>query len=113
MNVGLTLGLRAGQRAMRELGLGRSDPKRAAVVGGNFFAQGVEGVTGCSVLHETMSFTDQAESIAAWSVHLESAEGAVDLRFHDRLFAGADEVLSVPDDVLFSAVERLPSSKKL
>ncbi len=112
MNVGLTLGLRAGQRAIRELGLGRSDPKRATVVGGNFFAQGVEGVTGCSVLHETMSFTDKAESIAAWSVRLESEEGAVELRLHDRLYAGADEVLSVSDEVLFSVVERLPALKE-
>jgi formylmethanofuran dehydrogenase subunit E len=112
MNVGLTLGLRAGQRAIRELGLGRSDPKWAEVVGGNFFAQGVEGVTGCSVLHGTMSFTDKAESIAAWKVRLETEAGAVELRLHDRLYAGADEVLSVSDEVLFSAVERLPELKE-
>jgi formylmethanofuran dehydrogenase subunit E len=110
--VGLTLGLRAGQRAMRELGVGRSDPKRADVCGGNFFAQGVEGVTGCSVLHDTMSFTEKVESIAAWSVRLETAEGAVQIRLHDRLYAGADEVLSVSDEVLFSAVERLPLLKE-
>jgi tRNA-Thr(GGU) m(6)t(6)A37 methyltransferase TsaA len=112
MNVGLTLGLRAGQKAMRELGLGRSDSKRAEVVGGNFFAQGVEGVTGCSVLHGTMSFTDKAESIAAWRVRLEAGGPAVELRLHDRLYAGADEVLSVSDEVLFSAVDRLPASKE-
>jgi len=112
MNVGLTLGLRTGQRAMRELGVGRNDPKRAEVCGGNFFAQGVEGVTGCSVLHETMAFTEKVESIAAWSVRIETAEGAVQVRLHDRLYAGADEVLTVSDDILFSAVERLPSLKE-
>ena len=110
MNVGLTLGLRAGQRAMRELGVGRSDRKLAQVCGGNFFAQGVEGVTGCSVLHGTMSFTEKTESIAAWSVRIECAEAAVQVRLHDRLYAGADEVLSVSDDVLFSSVERRPLS---
>jgi formylmethanofuran dehydrogenase subunit E len=109
MNVGLTLGLRAGQRAMRELGVGRSDAKRAVVCGGNFFAQGVEGVTGCSVLHESMDFTEKAESIGRWSVRLETGEGAVELRLHDRLYAGADEVLSVPDEILFAAVERAPA----
>ncbi len=112
MNVGLTLGLRTGQRAMRELGVGRSDPKRAVVCGGNFFAQGVEGVTGCSVLHETMSFTEKLESIAAWSVRIEAAGGAVQVRLHDRLYAGADEVLTVSDDILFAAVERLPLPKE-
>jgi tRNA-Thr(GGU) m(6)t(6)A37 methyltransferase TsaA len=110
MNVGLTLGLRAGQRAMRELEVGRSDPKRAEVCGGNFFAQGVEGITGCSVLHGTMSFSEKMESIAAWRVRIESGGTAVQLRLHDRLYAGADEVLSVSDDVLFAAVERLPVS---
>ncbi len=105
MNVGLTLGLRAGQRAMRELGVGRSDPKRAEVCGGSFFAQGVEGVTGCSVLHGTMSFTEKPESIADWSVRIETDDSAVQVRFHDRLYAGADEVLGASDDVLFSTVE--------
>ena len=59
-----------------------------------------------------MSFADKAESIAAWSVHLETEEGAVELRLHDRLYAGADEVLNVSDEVLFSAVERLPAMKE-
>jgi len=105
MNVGLTLGLRAGQRALRALGLGRSDAKRAVVSGGNFFAQGVEGVTGCSVLDGTMSFTEKMASIGAWSVRLEGGAGAVTVRLHDRLYAGADEVLSVSDDLLFASVE--------
>jgi tRNA (adenine37-N6)-methyltransferase len=109
MNVGLTLGLRAGQRALRELGLGRGEATRAAVTGGNFFAQGVEGVTGCSVLDRTMAFTERTESIGAWMVTLEGPGGSVRVGLHDRLYAGADEVLSVSDDILFSAVERVPA----
>lgn len=109
MNVGLALGMRTGLRAMRELGLGRSDPKHAVVDGGNFFAQGIEGVTGCSVLHATMAFTDRLASIDTWIVRLEAGATAVVLRLHDRLFAGADEVLSVSDDVLFASVERVPA----
>ena len=105
MNVALTLGLRAGQRALRELGLGRTDPKMAAVEGGQFFAQGVEGVTGCSVLDRTMTYTDKSGSIGNWSMRVEAKGRAVEIRLHDRLYAGADEVLSVADDVLFSSVE--------
>lgn len=106
MNVGLTLGLRAGQRALRELGLGRDDSKRATVRGGDFFAQGVEGVTGCSVLRSTMSFTEDLASVGDWSVQVDSPAGSVTIRLNDRLYSGADEVLSAPDGVLFASVER-------
>jgi hypothetical protein len=112
MNVGITLGLRAGQRAMRELGSIRGDRTRAEVAGGNFFAQGVEGVTGCSVLHESMMFIEVKESIGTWSVKLSNDEATVVVRLHDRLYAGADEVLSVSEDVLFSSVESLPALAK-
>jgi tRNA-Thr(GGU) m(6)t(6)A37 methyltransferase TsaA len=105
MNVGLTLGLRAGQRAMGALGAVRNDPTTAEVRGGNFFAQGVEGVTGCSLLRGSMSLTESSEAIGAWSVRLRSEDREVVVRLHDRLYSGADEVLSVPDEILFSAVE--------
>ena len=105
MNVGLTLGMRAGQRALRELGVARGDRKRAIVAGGSFFGQGVEAVTGCSVLHESMAFEEKAKSMADWVVRLESGERAVTVRIKDRLYSGADEVLSLGDDVLFASVE--------
>jgi tRNA-Thr(GGU) m(6)t(6)A37 methyltransferase TsaA len=110
MNVSLVLVLRAGQRALKELKLGRDDSKRANVCGGNFFAQGVEGVTGCSVLHGSMRFIEKPESVGDWSVCLEAGEEAVLVRLNDRLYAGADEVLSVSDDTLFATVKHVPSS---
>ncbi|MFZ3132631.1 MAG: hypothetical protein WA125_16420, partial [Desulfosporosinus sp.] len=48
INVGLTLGLRTGAKALQVLGIGRSEAVRAEVIGGHFFAQGIEGATGCS-----------------------------------------------------------------
>lgn len=106
MNVGFCLGLRAGRRALRELGLGRNDSKTAVVEGGNFFAQGIEAITGCSVLHQTMSFVEKPHSLSEWFVRLEGNEGACTIRIKDQLHTGADEVLDLPDEVLFSAVEK-------
>lgn len=108
MNVSLVLGLRAGQRALQELGLGREDAKRAEVHGGNFFAQGVEGVTGCSVLHGSMDFVEDPRRVGNWSVRLKAGEDAVLIRLHDRLYSGADEVLRLPDEVLFTSVSHVP-----
>jgi tRNA-Thr(GGU) m(6)t(6)A37 methyltransferase TsaA len=105
MNVGLTLGLRAGLRAMRELDVARGEADHATVVGGQFFAQGVEGISGCSVLRHNLDFIDKAKSIADWSLTLTKAGRSVEIRLADRLYAGADEVLSRPDDQLFVSVE--------
>lgn len=44
MSVSLTLGLRAGQRALRELDAARSAPIAAEVCGSEFCAPGVEGI---------------------------------------------------------------------
>jgi tRNA (adenine37-N6)-methyltransferase len=108
MNVSLMLGLRTGQRALKELGIGRNDPKRAQVCGGNFFAQGVEGVTGCSVLHDSMLFIEKPISVGDWSVQLETGTAIVFVHLNDRLYSGADEVLSAPDDILFASVQYIP-----
>lgn len=104
MSVGLTLGLRAGQRALKELDLSRCEADHATVVGGQFFAQGVEGVTGCSVLRHNLDFVDKARSIADWSLTLTKGARTVEIRLADRLYAGADEVLSLSDDTLFASV---------
>jgi tRNA (adenine37-N6)-methyltransferase len=105
MNVGLTIGMRAGKRALQEFGLSRGDKKQVTVRGGHFFAQGVEAVTGCSVLHGTMEFEEAPRSITDWLVRLETQERYIGVRIVDRLYAGADEVLDTPDDALFSSIE--------
>jgi tRNA-Thr(GGU) m(6)t(6)A37 methyltransferase TsaA len=110
MNVSLVLGLRAGQRALQELGLGRDDRKRAEVHGGNFFAQGVEGVTGCSVLHDSMVFVEDPQSVGHWSVRLETEGSAVLIQLQDHLYSGADEVLGLADDILFASVSHIPAT---
>jgi tRNA-Thr(GGU) m(6)t(6)A37 methyltransferase TsaA len=101
MNVGFTLGMRVGQRALHELGLTRGDIKRATVNGGNFFGQGVEAVTGCSVMHDTMTFVDKPKSLTDWNVLLEGNGQTVEIQVLDRLYAGADDVLSMKDEHLF------------
>ncbi len=102
MNVALTLGMRAGQRAMHALGLARGAGARAVVHGGSFFGQGVEAITGCSVLHRTMEFEEKPKSLHDWFVRLEADGRAVEVRINDQLYSGADEVLSAPDEQLFT-----------
>jgi formylmethanofuran dehydrogenase subunit E len=101
MNVALALGMRAGQYAMHELGTTRGTATRAVVQGGSFFGQGVEAVTGCSVLHGTMDFTEKPKSMADWFVLLEANGRTVQISVKDHLYSGADEVLSLKDEHLF------------
>jgi tRNA (adenine37-N6)-methyltransferase len=105
MNVGLTLGLRAGARAMRELGVARGEASRATVAGGHFFAQGIEGTTGCSILHGAMAFEDKSRDMGLWLLQLEAQGKTATIRMNDRLYAGADEVIAMADDILFASVE--------
>jgi formylmethanofuran dehydrogenase subunit E len=103
MNVSLTLGMRAGQWALHQLGVARGAAKNAVVHGGSFFAQGVEAVTGCSVLHGTMQFEEKAKSLTDWFVCLEAEEKSIEIRVKDQLYAGADEVLSLKEEELFTS----------
>jgi len=103
MNVGLTVGMRAGMRAMAALNLGRAEAVRLEVVGGHFFAQGVEGVTGCSPIRDTLVFTQNTACTADWSVTLHAEETSVRVALREATYTGADEVLGLPDDVLFTA----------
>jgi tRNA-Thr(GGU) m(6)t(6)A37 methyltransferase TsaA len=105
MNVGLTLGLRAGLRAMKDLGIGRGDAEMAEVTGGNFFAQGIEGITGCSVMHGTMIFTEKIKPVGDWRLTLRADGRDVTIQLLDRLHAGADEVLGAADEALFASVK--------
>ena len=101
MNVALTLGMRAGQLAMHELGVTRRTATRAVVQGGSFFGQGVEAVTGCSVMHGTMNFEEKPKSLADWFVLLEANGRSVRIQVKDQLYSGADEVLSLKEEHLF------------
>ena len=102
MNVALTLGMRAGQLALHKLGVARGEAKSAVVHGGSFFGQGVEAVTGCSVMHGTMIFEEKAKSLTDWFVRLEAKGQSVEIRVRDQLYSGADEVLSLGEDQLFT-----------
>jgi tRNA-Thr(GGU) m(6)t(6)A37 methyltransferase TsaA len=112
MNVALTLGMRAGQRALHELGIARGDARHAVVHGGSFFGQGVEAVTGCSVLHGSMTFEEKAKSLADWFVELEAGRRSVVIKVKDHLYSGADEVLSLRDEHLFTSVIEISASAK-
>ncbi len=103
MNVALTLGMRAGQRAMHDLGVARGAATHAVVHGGSFFGQGVEAVTGCSVLRGTMSFEEKTKSLADWLVILHADGRGIEIKMKDRLYSGADEVLSLQDEQLFTS----------
>jgi len=103
MNVSLALGMKAGQWAMHQLGVARGAAKNAVVQGGSFFAQGVEAVTGCSVLHGTMQFEEKAKSLTDWFVLLEADGRSIEIRVKDQLYAGADEVLSLKEEELFTS----------
>jgi len=101
MNVSLTLGMRAGKAALDALGLGRSDAKQTEVRGGNFFGQGVEAVTGASVINDSMEYIEDPKVVADWYVSMASAGMRVKVQIKDSLYAGADEVLGLANDELF------------
>lgn len=106
MNVGLTLGLRAGAAAMKALGISRGEADSAIVHGGPFFAQGVEGTTACSAMRKTMTYEDHARHMDEWMVEISAHGEKVTVKMQDRLYAGADEVIALPDDVLFASVTK-------
>jgi formylmethanofuran dehydrogenase subunit E len=56
ISIGLALGLRAGIKAMGALELQRKQADRVNVRGSYCFAQGVEVITGCSMLRGKMAF---------------------------------------------------------
>ena len=74
-------------------------------MGGNFFAQGIEGVTGCSVLRGTMRFAEKIKPLGDWTLRLRVGGQVAAIRLRDHLYTGADEVLRVKEDVLFDLVE--------
>ena len=105
VNVGLTLGLRTGAKALQALGISRCEAVRATVVGGHFFAQGIEGATGCSVLRGNFSFEELRTSPKQWKLILTGKDCEVEIRLNDHIYASAAEVLEVGEQVLFASVQ--------
>lgn len=106
INVGLTLGLKTGSKALQTLGIGRGEALRAEVVGGHFFAQGVEAATGCSILRNNMIFEEINTSLGEWKLTLVGQDSEVEIRLNDHRYAGAHEVLEVDEDILFAVVQK-------
>ena len=79
--------------------------QNAHVQGGHFFAQGVEGITGCSVIHGSMTFEEKSKSVADWVVRADSDGRSVTIRMKDGLWDSASEVLAADDELLFQSVE--------
>jgi tRNA (adenine37-N6)-methyltransferase len=112
MNVGLALGLRAGLRAMLALHLNRREPTACEVTGSYCFAQGIEVMTGCSVLRETMIFHRSTEGSEWRGLRLAGRGQEIELRQLDREFSGPDEVMSTHDGDLFKVSEVKPQRKE-
>jgi tRNA-Thr(GGU) m(6)t(6)A37 methyltransferase TsaA len=106
INVGLTLGLKAGAKALQVLGIGRGEAVRAEVTGGHFFAQGIEAVTGCSTLRGNMIFEELKTSTGHWQLRLVSQDNEVEIKLNDNLYSGAGEVLELGEDILFASVQK-------
>lgn len=104
VNVGLTLGLRTGAKALQVAGLCRGEAVRAEVTGGHFFAQGIEGVTGCSVLRGNMIFKECNSSPGQWQLKLVGKSNEVEIRLYDHVYPGSREVLEADERILFAAV---------
>jgi hypothetical protein len=51
-----------------------------------------------------MSFTEQSDKIAVWYLRLSAGDRSVTVTLNEHLYAGADEVLSVSEEVLFGCI---------
>jgi tRNA-Thr(GGU) m(6)t(6)A37 methyltransferase TsaA len=106
INVELTLGLRTGARALQALGISRGEAISAEVAGGHFFAQGIEGATGCSILRGNMIFKELNTSPGQWKLKLVGQDKEVKIRLNDHIYAGASEILEAGGDILFAGIEQ-------
>lgn len=105
INVGMTLGLRTGAKALQAAGIERGEAVLAEVVGGHFFAQGIEGATGCSVMKNSMIFEEDKSSLANWSLKLAGNNSEVEIRLKEYSFSGARAVLELDEEYLFAYVK--------
>lgn len=106
INVGLTLGLRAGAKALQVIKSERGEAVRAEVAGSHFFAQGVEAATGCNAMRGNMIFKELHTSPGQWKFKLVGENSEVEITFHDHIYSGAAEVLAVDDQVIFSSLRK-------
>ncbi len=106
INVGLTLGLRAGAKALQVIESGRGEAVRAEVEGGHFFAQGVEGATGCNVMRGNMIFKELHTSPGQWKLKLVGKDSEVEITLNDHIYSGAAEVLEVGGDIIFASLNK-------
>lgn len=104
INGELTMGLRTGARALQALGIKRGEASLACVSGSHFFALGIEGATGCSVVKDNMIFEEDNSSPGTWQLILEADGGKAVIRLNECLGAGAREVLEWDEDRLFAGV---------
>jgi hypothetical protein len=54
-------------------------------------------------MHGTMSFEEKAKSLTDWFVLLQANGRSVEIRVKDQLYSGADEVLSLGEEQLFTS----------
>ncbi|TEB14139.1 putative tRNA (adenine(37)-N6)-methyltransferase [Pelotomaculum sp. FP] len=113
INVGLALGLRTGARALQALGISRGEASRAAVAGGHFFAQGIEGTTGCSILRGNMIFEELNTSPGQWKLKLAGKDSEAEIWLNDHIYSGASEVLEAGENILFAAVNKNENAQSI
>ncbi|HEY1406629.1 MAG TPA: TrmO family methyltransferase [Spirochaetota bacterium] len=109
VNVTMTLGLRAGVKALRALDISRGDAERAVVKGPAFFAHGIEAATGCSVIEGAMELEETESDGAQWTLTLVCKGRKAGILMRDGIYSGADEVITLGDDILFERCDVLVS----
>ncbi len=105
ISIGLALGLRAGVKAMGALGLQRKEAHRVEVCGSYCFAQGVEAITGCSVLRDKMVFEYCADGDAM--LDLWGHGKHIRIRPYKKVFNDGWQIMNVRECEIFEEMEIL------
>jgi formylmethanofuran dehydrogenase subunit E len=98
MNFGLALGLKAGLCGMRQLGLNRKEPTKVEACGSFCFAQGVEIMTGCSLVRGTMKYKHRPISE---TLKIYDKKRAVILTIKKNIGDDFEEIFKLTDGQLF------------
>lgn len=105
MSIGLALGLRSGIKAMGALGLKRKQADRVKVSGSYCFAQGVEAITGCSLLRGKMEFEHRTGGEAEF--HLWGQGKHLRVKPYSRGFHDGQQVMDMEEGEIFEKIEIL------